>query len=76
VVYGPADSADLRLQIGENPIHSRWIYAAAAAFPSLREDISVEALRSAWSGRQAEASPPLRLMASPETAQVFTAWWG
>ncbi|MEW5829465.1 MAG: CapA family protein [Chloroflexota bacterium] len=53
-----------------------WIYALAAAFPTVTDDVPAEALRRAWEG---DLSGPLaghRLIMAGSTLEAFTAKWG
>ncbi len=53
-----------------------WIYALAAAFPTVTDDVPAEALRRAWEG---DLSGPLaghRLIMAESTLEAFTAKWG
>jgi poly-gamma-glutamate synthesis protein (capsule biosynthesis protein) len=53
-----------------------WIYALAAAFPTVTDDVPAEALRRAWHG---DLSGPLagrHLIMAESTLEAFTAKWG
>lgn len=60
-------TADLRLEPNPEFPLSRWIYALAAAFPTIEEGISRDELRQIWSGEQ------LRSVYVPGEARVALA---
>ncbi len=69
------EQADYRLEIAEDG-EITWIYALAAAFPTVTDDVLAEALRRAWHG---DLSGPLaghRLIMADSTLEAFTAKWG
>lgn len=54
---------------------STWVYTAAAAFPTLTDEVSLTELQRAWQGEPGQTfDGPLLL--SPETRAAFTARWG
>ena len=51
-----------------------WVYAVAAPFPTLRDEVSLSEIRRTWQGRGVAEGLPL--MMSEETRQVFEQVWG
>jgi len=73
--FSPAqqrDGAALVLQVGEQPLLSRWVYTLAAPFPTLAQGVSSVDLRNAWNNGPFGAP----LLVDDSTYAVFTAKWG
>ena len=51
-----------------------WVYAVAAPFPTLRDEVSFSEIMRTWQGRGVVEGLPL--MMSEETFQIFEAMWG
>jgi len=70
-----SSSATTRLDVGGEAPVSRWIYALVAPFPTLRTRVTMDELRSAWSG-----APPVDfsgpLMMDENTLAIFSLLWG
>lgn len=64
------DSATQTFDISDSG--STWIYALAASFPTVTDDIASDALISIWKGELAER----KLIMAESTLQAFTAKWG
>ena len=60
---------------GGPPETATWVYAVAAAFPTLPDGISIEEIRQAWRGAPGSTFTGTLLMA-PETQAAFAANWG
>ena len=60
---------------GGPPDTSTWVYAIAAAFPTLPDGIALEEIRRAWRGEAGSTFTATLLMA-PETQAAFAANWG
>lgn len=76
IVSKTPENASLQLVIGsENPV-SNWIYALAAPFPTLADNISSRDLLAFWRGEPAGDFPAQKILVSPNTRQVFEHLWG
>jgi len=73
LVDDPASAAS-RLSIGEGGI--QWIYALVAPFPTVRDDVSVDELRAAWSRTYSESFNGSPLFMSESTQNAIAAMWG
>jgi hypothetical protein len=53
-----------------------WVYALAAPYPTLIDEVSLEDVKRAWRGEETQAfgSAPLRMSAA--TRAAFSTWWG
>lgn len=70
------EQANLWLEISpENPA-TYWVYAVAAPFPSVVDEISLSELLRAWRGSTDGPFAGVPLMVSPETLAVFEDFWG
>ena len=72
-VEDPA-SAVSRLSVGDGDI--KWIYALVAPFPTVRDDVSVNELRAAWSGNFTESFNGSPLFMSESTQKAIASIWG
>ena len=59
---------DLSLQINQGEPVAAWVYAVAAPFATIPDEISLAALQAAWNAGE--------LTLDAETSAVFTALWG
>ncbi|WP_376789620.1 CapA family protein [Thermoflexus sp.] len=50
-----------------------WIYALAAPFPTVTDEVPLHALRARWQGQDALPGP---ILATTETIQLFSILWG
>jgi poly-gamma-glutamate synthesis protein (capsule biosynthesis protein) len=66
------DQAALYIEVGEQPLLGRWVYALVAPFPTITQGISSVALRHAWNNQPLEKP----LLVDESTYAVFTAKWG
>lgn len=71
-----ASAADFLLTTGYSMPVSQWVYALAAPFPTIPDDLPAAALLQAWLGQADEQSPFERLVVDASTAAVFEALWG
>jgi poly-gamma-glutamate synthesis protein (capsule biosynthesis protein) len=70
-----AESATARLEIGDQNILSRWVYALVAPYPTIIDDVTGQDIKSAWQGTS-PATFGSRLLMDQNTLVIFTAWWG
>ncbi len=70
-VWQPEPPATLVLQVGGGVAWAEWVYAVAAPFATVADDLTWEALQAAWAGSSADS-----LVLDEETASLFTALWG
>lgn len=60
-----------------NPQHaSTWVYALAAPFPTLVDEVSLEDIQRAWRGETTQAFGETPLSLSSATLAAFSALWG
>lgn len=69
-----AGEATVRLELGRQDVVSRWVYALAAPFPTLTDDVSTRDLRSAWAGEPPDGFG-VRLLMDANTREVLAALW-
>ena len=80
LLEGDASRNDLRIAVvadeeKDEPLSEiTWVYAAAAPFPTVRDEVSFAEIRRTWQGRGVIEGLPL--MMSEETYQVFEQLWG
>jgi poly-gamma-glutamate synthesis protein (capsule biosynthesis protein) len=70
------EAAHLRLDIGEDNVISRWVFAAVAPFPTLTDEVSLADLRAAWAGTASNRAFSGPLLMSEQTFPAFERWWG
>ena len=68
--------AQVRLEIGADGLAARWIYALAAPFPTIRDDVGLADLLAIWRGTPPEDLEKISFILDDETQAVFTAVWG
>jgi len=70
-----AESATARLEISDQNILSRWVYALVTPYPTIIDDVTGQDVKAAWQG-----TPPAtfgsRLLIDQDTLDIFTTWWG
>lgn len=71
-----ASAADFLLTTSDALPVSQWVYALAAPFPTIPDDLPAAALLQVWLGEVDEQSPFERLVVDASTAAVFEAQWG
>jgi poly-gamma-glutamate synthesis protein (capsule biosynthesis protein) len=71
-----ADLARTRLSPGDQRVVSRWVYALAAPFPTLVEDIPFQELQKVWRGKTTAVFQNSPLLMTESTRTMLTALWG
>lgn len=75
-VVASEDQAILKLVPGGDSLVSKWVYALAAPFPTLVDEVSADVLHRAWQGEAVGPFSGRPLLLSQETQAAFTGWWG
>jgi poly-gamma-glutamate synthesis protein (capsule biosynthesis protein) len=70
------DESDVRLEAGSGSLVSTWIYALAAPFPTLSDDVRLDELQKLWSDGIPIHQEVKQLLVAPSTAALFTSLWG
>jgi poly-gamma-glutamate synthesis protein (capsule biosynthesis protein) len=70
------DEAGTVLRIGEESPVIRWIFALAAPFPTVQDDISSIELKDAWQGGKNPLASGKPLYMSQITLDMLSNWWG
>jgi poly-gamma-glutamate synthesis protein (capsule biosynthesis protein) len=77
-----ADEADARLRLmayqaysSSAPV-SHWVYALAAPFPTVADEVALDDVKAVWKGTPLENTPFTTLLVEPSTAEAFTIGWG
>jgi hypothetical protein len=75
---GSAEAASLRLDAANSDaqVHSTWVYALAAPFPTIQDDVKLADLRQLWNGDPAGPYAGHNLWMEEATLQAFTVLWG
>jgi poly-gamma-glutamate synthesis protein (capsule biosynthesis protein) len=69
------ESANLRLEVGDqNPV-TRWVYAVVAPFSTITDTVSFDQVLGAWKGKLVGPFTGQPLLMDPETEQVLQALW-
>ena len=76
--YFASDSttANVRLEVGEQNVISRWIYALAAPFPTTIQSVSKDDLLLSWQGQSVGAFAGQPILMDQNTYDLFSALWG
>jgi hypothetical protein len=69
-------NASLRIDVGSDAIVSSWVYALAAPFPTITDNISVDDLKAFWLGSEMANFPVDRLLVDGITKALFEKLWG
>ncbi len=69
-------NALLHLQVGGDQPVTQWVYALAAPFPTIDDEVSSEQLRRSWSGEPTGPFGGTPILLDESTLAVFTALWG
>ena len=72
------DPADANLVVdfkSKSPL-SRWIYVAAAPFPTIQDGISLIALSDVWKNERVKPGQPAHLLVDTSTFAIFKTLWG
>ncbi|NPV77913.1 MAG: hypothetical protein HPY59_16250 [Anaerolineae bacterium] len=70
------EGASLRLESGGGDPEAEWVYALAAPFPTLVDNVSLTDIQNRWKGDGSSALGNTPLMMSPSTLLVFSKVWG
>jgi hypothetical protein len=75
---GSAEAASLRLDAAasNSAVHSTWVYALVAPFPTIQDDVTLAGLRQLWAGDPAGPYAGHNLWMEEATLQAFTVLWG
>ena len=77
--FSPAASpeqARLRLEVGDQQVASRWVYALVAPFPTIPDGVEPADIRDTWKGDSSGPFAGQPLLMDERTQAVFSAWWG
>jgi hypothetical protein len=69
-------NVSLRIDVGSDAIVSTWVYALAAPFPTITDDISFNDLMAFWQGSEVNNFPIARLLVDGITKALFEKLWG
>ena len=70
------DEAGTVLSIGEESTLINWVFALAAPFPTVLDEVSSTELQAAWAGGKNPLAPGQPLLVTRETADILSARWG
>ncbi len=70
------ESAGLRLTAEPEVPLSAWVYALAARFPTIADELSLADLRALWQDTKQPEGGPRSILVDPSTEAVFTLLWG
>lgn len=70
------DRAPIQLKVGEDNVISQWVFALAAPFPTIMDDISAQDLHRVWKGEIDEVWGGAPLLMAESTAEAISAYWG
>jgi poly-gamma-glutamate synthesis protein (capsule biosynthesis protein) len=73
---GEPDGADILLTVSEESPISTWVYALAAPFPTIADDIPAASVLQLWLGQSDPEMPVQHLLLDAETAGIFEEIWG
>jgi hypothetical protein len=71
-----ADTANLRLEIGNQDPIVEWVYAVVAPFPTLADEITSADLMNTWKGQPSGPFAGQPLLMDESTFTILTIWWG
>ncbi len=75
-----AEEAGVRLDVltapAEDGENIPWVYALAAPFPTVTDEITLAEVQNAWKGTSTRDLPFTSLLVEPDTTRVFNVWWG
>jgi len=75
-VTADRQAAGLALTTGRGRPETTWIYALAAPFPTITDEVSLEELRDAWEGKGEGTFDGAPLLLSEDTLLAFSSLWG
>ncbi len=70
------EEADVWLDIGSDQPISQWVYALAAPFPMVADEISFQELLQVWNGQVPADSPLQKILVDGKTKAIFEKVWG
>ncbi len=70
------EEAQIKVGAGDGQPVARWTYALVAPFPTIPDGVSLQELKSSWSGTPAGPFGDLPLLMEASTLQVFSELWG
>jgi len=71
-----AEQARVRVSPGDQGVISRWVYALAAPFPTVVENVPFQELQQAWRGKTTAVFQNSPLLMTESTRTMLTALWG
>ena len=71
-----AAAANVKLEVGERNLISRWVYAVVTPFSSAVQEISSNDLLSSWQDASAGVLGSQPLLMDQNTYEMFSAMWG
>ncbi len=69
-------NASIRIDVGSDALISQWVFALAAPFSTITDEISSSDLRSFWRGDDASSLSIQKLIVDGETKVLFEKLWG
>ncbi len=70
------ETAQVRLEAGAEAAVARWIYALAAPFPTIQDDISLVELQAIWRGAPPAGLEEISFVLDEDTRALFATQWG
>lgn len=70
------ESAQVRLEVGSGDPAGIWIYALAAPFPTIRDEIGLADLQAIWRGTPPVGLEEISFVMAGDTKSLFTTLWG
>ena len=70
------DQAAVVVLPGEENVITRWVYALAAPFPTIPDNVSESEIRSAWQGGESTTFNGSPIFLTANTLEVFSRLWG
>ena len=70
------DVANITIDISPEHPHSHLIYALAAPFNTIEDDLSLAELRSIWQGQRTDNTHLFKILLSPQTKAAIEVIWG
>jgi len=70
------DDATLRIEISSDEVVSTWVYALAAPFPTIMDNVRSEDLIAAWRGINKNLMGGSALLMSESTMEAISTLWG
>lgn len=71
-----AAAANVKLEVGEQNVVSRWVYAVVSPFPSTVQNVSKDDLLLSWQGQFAGPYAGQPLLMDQNTYEMLSALWG